>query len=166
MKNNNQQYNEADLVIFPPYMSLFILVILLFIFSHAIFSILLALHVFAVDPGVMVIGSALTMLIIIFCNLAIIRGHAKYVKVLMAIATVYILTGGISWVFSILMRHENPMKLTVACILFPALALFIMSRQGYKTCVAFTARRCELYRATGETVLEAMQKKKRNKRKT
>ncbi len=161
MNRPKNQYDETDLAVFPPYMSRFLSVILLLIFAHTASVLLLGLYLFPVDPGSMIIGGALSLLAIIISNILISRGHILFVSVNKTLAVLYGLIGVTSLVFSILEIKNAPWKLSLLSILFAAIALFTMSQPGYIVCTTFLKKRWDTFRATGQSVAEAMAKKRK-----
>lgn len=159
MSKSKRTYTEADSAIFPPYMSRFILVVMLLIFSHTAFMISFGLYVLEVHVGAMLVGGLISALFLIFCNIAITRGHDRFVKVLKIIAWMYLTFGLLTILFKLLNMFAVPFELSGILILFAGIALVTMHSVSYRVCVKFVKDRWDIYRETGETVVEAMAKK-------
>lgn len=157
---NEHKITEADLAIFPPYLSLFLLATLLLMISHGLAATVAFFLLMAIRPEIAFALTIATSLIFVTFNFVIIRGHLwgvpglKFLSVLYAIIGLYSLFG---------LGHEDIKPGLSLAILIPSILAYItLQSQKYQTMAQFIAKRWRFYRETGLTVVQALERQRQN----
>lgn len=152
--------SENDLAIFPPYMSLFLLVTLCMMVSHGLAATTVFFFYINIDPALAFFLSMGSSLVFVTFNFMLIRGYLWSLKGLESLAGLYSLIA-LSAVFEI--GHvPTDYKLSLA-ILVPSLtAWFTIRSTRYHVMANFIAKRWRFYRETGRTVIEELERQRRS----